>query len=206
MGLAAWVERDKVRPVEVTSPLPPDECVRRLARVTTSRMAGGWYLDWRTATRPDPLFNGTVEPSRVCIRSFRDTQGRYGQENPVWFDVRVDPGPDGGTVLAGTAGSRSDPRNSVLGLAVLAVFAVLGLVFFIIGIVIAASGHFNLGVAAAIGVPVLVAFSILVSRDQLTWKDEGRVPPLLRAVCGVLDATWASSDPGLGAGTPSPGG
>lgn len=199
--LVAWVGRDEVRAVKVTSPLPPGECVRRLAQVTTNRIAG-WYLDPRTAILPDPLFHGTVEPSQVRIASFRDMQGRYGREHPVWFDVRVAPGTDDGTVLAGTVGSRSAPANAVLSLVMTAVFAGLGLFSFVIGIVIAASGHFNMGAGAAIGIPVLVAVSILASRDQFTLKGEGRVPPLLRTVCGVLDATSVSSDPGLGVGTP----
>lgn len=153
--LDAWVEIDKIRAVEVTSSLPPGECVRRLAQVTTARKAG-WYLDARTATAPDPLFHGTVESSRVRIGSFRDILTRHGGENPVWFDVRVGPGPDGGTVLAGTVGSRTAPANAVFSLVVMAVFAALALVFFVIGVAIAASGHFNLAVGAAIGIPVIV--------------------------------------------------
>lgn len=187
------VERDKVRAVEVTSPFPPGECVRRLAQVTTTRKEG-WYLDPRTATRGDPLFHGTVEPSRVRIGSFTDTLTRHGRENPVWLDARVDPGPDGGTVLAGTVGSRTAPANAVLSLVFMAVFAGLALFFLVIGLVIAASGHFNLGVGAAIGVPVIGAAAIFASRGAITLEGEGRVSPLLRTVSDVLDATSASSD------------
>jgi hypothetical protein len=120
--------------------------------------------------------------------------GRYGREHPVWFDVRVDPGPDGGTVLAGTVGSRTAPANAVLSLVATAVFAGLALFSLVIGVVITASGHFNLGVGVAIGIPVIAAAAILASRDAFTLKDEGRVPPLLRTICGVLDAASVSSD------------
>ena len=127
--MRAWVGREKIRAVEVTSPLPPDECVRRLARVTTTRRER-WYLDPRTATLPDPVFHGTVEPSRVRIGLFPDMLGRIGHEDPVWFDVRVDPGPDGGTILAGTAGSRTAPARAVFSLVLIAVFAALAVFFF----------------------------------------------------------------------------
>jgi hypothetical protein len=199
--LGAWVERDKIRAVEVTSPLPSAECVRRLAQVTTARK-NGWYLDARTATLPDPLFHGTVESSRVRIGLFPDMLRHYGRQYPVWFDVRVDPGPDGGTVLVGTVGSRMASANAVLSLVFVAVFAALALFSLVIGVVIAASGHFNLGVGAAIGVPVIVATAIAASRGDFTSKDEGRVPPLLRTICGVLDATSVSSDWRFGVGTP----
>ena len=167
--------------------------MRRLAQVTTARKEG-WYLDARTATRPDPLFHGTVESSRVRIGLFPDMLGRYGRQHPVWFDVRVDPCPDGGTVLVGTAGSRTAPPNAVLSLVVIAVFAALALFSLVIGVVIAASGHFNLGVGAAIVIPVIVAAAIAASRGDFTLKDEGRIPPLLRTICGVLDATSVSSN------------
>lgn len=100
---------------------------------------------------PTFLTRTPVEPSRVRIGLFPDMLGRYGRQHPVRFDVRVDPGPDGGAVLAGTVGSRTAPMNAVLSLVFIAVFAGLALSSLVIGVVIAASGHFNLGVGAAIG-------------------------------------------------------
>ena len=186
--MRAWAERDKVRAVEVTSPLAPDECVRRLAQVTTTRREG-WYLDPRTATLPHPVFHGTVEPSRVRIGLFPDMLGRSGHGDPVWFDVRVNPGPDGGTVLAGTAGSPTAQERAVFSLVFIAALAALALFFFVLGVVITAAGHFNPAVGAAIGVPVIGALAMLAARGDITLEGEGRVPPLLRRVCGLLDAT-----------------
>lgn len=200
--VVAWVEADKIlteadkiRAVEVTSPLPPDECVRRLAQVTTDRK-NGWYLPARTATLPDPLFHGTVESSRVRIASFRAVLGRGGSQTAAWFDVRVNPGPDGGTVLAGKVGLYKAPASTVSSLVFLAFLAALPLFFFVLGVVIAASGHFNFGVGAAIVVPVFVvaAFAIAASRGDLNLEDEGQTQPLLRTICGVLGATSVSSD------------
>jgi hypothetical protein len=190
--LGAWVERDKIRAVELTSPFPPDDCMQRLAQVTTSRK--GWYLDTRTAPLPYPLFHGTVEPQGVRICLFSEITARYGWQNRVWLDVRVVPGLDGGTVLAGTAGSRTAPANAVLSLVFTAVFAGLALFSFVIGVVITASGHFNFGVGAAIAIPVIVAAAIVTARSAFTFKDEGRVPSFLRTVCGVLDATFVCPD------------
>jgi hypothetical protein len=186
-----WVERDKIRAVEVSSPLPPDECIRRLAKVTTTRK-NGWYLDPRTATLPDPLFHGTVGSSQARIALFKDMLGRHGSEYPVWFDVQVGPGPDGGTLMAGTVGSRTASANAVASLVFVAVFSALALFFFVLGVVITASGHFDFAVGAAIGVPLIGAASVLAARDSLTLKGEGRVPPLLRTLCVVLDATSVS--------------
>jgi hypothetical protein len=200
-AIRAWIERDKIRAVEVISPLPPDECVRRLARLTTTRRES-WYMDPRTATRPDPVFHGTVEPSRVRIGLFPDMLGRRRHEDPVWLDVRVDPGPGGGTVLAGTAGSRTAPARAVLSLVFVAVFAALAVFFFVLGVVITASGHFNLAAGAAIGVPVIGALSALAARGDITMEGEGRVPPLLRRVRGALDAESKSSDSRPGQGRP----
>ena len=175
--------------------------MRRLARVTTTRRES-WYLDPRTATQPDPVFHGTVEPSRVRIGLFSDMLGRRGHEDPVWFDVRVDPGPDGGTVFAGTAGSRTAPARAVVSLVAVAVFAALAAFFFVLGVVITASGHFNLAVGAAIGVPVILVLSVLAARGEITLEGEGRVPPLLRRVRAVLDTESRSSDSRPGPGQP----
>ncbi|HUN38320.1 MAG TPA: hypothetical protein VMU95_40530 [Trebonia sp.] len=187
-ALRTWIDREKIRTVEVASPLPPDECVRRLAKATTHRK-NGWYLDSRTATLPDPLFHGTVDASQVHIALFQDMLSRSGSQHPVWFDAEVGPGPDGGTVLLGTVGSAAASGNAVAGLLFLGAWAVLAVFFFVLGIVQTALGHFNLGVGAAIGIPVLVAFSILVARDSPAPKGEGRIPQLLRAIYGLLNAT-----------------
>jgi hypothetical protein len=80
--------------------LTPDECLRRLAKVTTYRR-DRWYSDWRTATLPDPLFQGELWPSGLRLALFTANMARgYG----AWFEARIDPAPEGGTTLTGTVG------------------------------------------------------------------------------------------------------
>ena len=86
------------RPVTLSSPYPVAECLQRLAAVTTSRGRTSWYLDPRTAQRPDPLFKGELYRSRTRLTLFTDTNGRNG--SIVWLEVRVDPRADGGSSSA----------------------------------------------------------------------------------------------------------
>jgi hypothetical protein len=62
--------------VVLSSPYPVDECLRRLAQVTTTRMPTSWYLDSRTAVRPDPRFWGDVSPSGISVVQFAEKTGR----------------------------------------------------------------------------------------------------------------------------------
>ena len=59
-----------------------------------------WYLDPRTALRPDPLFKGELYRSRTRLTRFADTN----QRSPVWLEVRPDPQAGGGTALSGWIG------------------------------------------------------------------------------------------------------
>ena len=54
------------RPVAVSSPHNPDECFRRLAKVTTDR-GDSWYLSPKTAMLPDPLSRGEVRSSWIQV-------------------------------------------------------------------------------------------------------------------------------------------
>ncbi len=195
-ALHEWIERDMLRRVVVTSPHPPQECLRRLAKVTTGRKSD-WHLDWRTATLPDPLFHGEVGPSGVHIALFTEvTTGGPQSWVRAWFDARVDPAPEGGTVLAGTIGSPSAQARAVLSLVFMAFWAGMALFSLVIGTVIAASGHFNMGVGAAIVLPVLVTLAILASRGNSGLEAaEDPIPGLLRKIDGVLDATSAFPGP-----------
>ncbi len=195
-ALRNWIERDMLRRVVVTSPHPPQECLRRLAKVTTGRKSD-WHLDWRTAALPDPLFHGEVGPSGVRIALFTEvTTGGPGTGVRAWFDARVDPAPEGGTVLAGTVGSPSARARAVLSLAFIVFWAGMALFSLVAGAVIAATGHFNTGVGAAIALPVIVTFAILASRGKNGLEAaEDPIPRLLRKIDGVLDATSAFPGP-----------
>jgi hypothetical protein len=192
VALRNWVERDKLRPVVVTSPHPPDECLRRLAKVTTDRKSG-WYLDWRTATLPDPLFHGEVGPRGVRVGLFTQVVSRGGVR--AWFDARIDPAPGGGTILTGTVGLPSGPETAELKLQFAAFLAVGVVAAFVFGVVMAASGHFNLGVGMAIAVPVIAVLTLLASGGY----DPGRrleaaagpIPVLMRKINDVLGSTSA---------------
>jgi hypothetical protein len=197
VALRNWVERDRLRPVVVTSPHPQEECLRRLAKVTTGRKSG-WYLDSRTATLPDPLFHGEVGPSAIRIMRFHEVNRRNGPS--AWFEARPDPALEGGTTLTGTVGLPSGPSRAIGGAALLALLAVGGVVSFVVGVVIAASGHFNGGTGVAIGLPVLIVLSLLAGRGYDRGpglrKGEDPIPALLRQINDVLDST--SAFPGVG--------
>jgi hypothetical protein len=192
VALHNWVERDKVRPVVVTSPHPPDECLRRLVKVTTDRKSG-WYLDWRTAPLPDPLFHGEVGPSGVRVAPFTEV-GRSGGVR-TWFDARVDPAPGDGTILTGVVGSPSAQKMAMTKMQLAAFWAAAVVVSFIIGVAIAVSGHFNFWVGMAIVVPVIAVFSLIVSGaydlGPRLEAAEGSIPGLLQKVNDVLDSTSA---------------
>src|ERR1700722_16529703 len=96
-----WLGSFGRRPVTLSSPYPVAECLQRLAAVTTSRGRATWYLDPRTARRPDPVFKGELYPSRTRLARFAP-----GGRNSfvAMLEVRLDPAADGGTSLSGWAG------------------------------------------------------------------------------------------------------
>ncbi len=197
-GTSRWsalrddITRDKRRPVVVTSPHSPDECLRRLAKVTTYRR-DRWYSDWRTATRPDPLFQGELWPSGLRLALFTEEMagitGGYGAR----FEARIDPASEGGTTFTGTIGSPGSAATAVMSLVVLMIVCGLGVFSVVIGVVITASGHFNPGVGVAIALPVLVLMAALAGRDYKPGPGvepkEAPIPGLLREINRVLDST-----------------
>lgn len=90
-----------LRPVTVSSPHSPDDCLRRLAEVTTAHGAT-WYLKPETAVLRDPQLRGNVGPSGIHVARFRDSIGR--NNFLPWLDARFESAPSGGTILAGTIG------------------------------------------------------------------------------------------------------
>jgi hypothetical protein len=150
--MAAVKGRDataRLGPVILSSPYPVDECVRRLAAVTTMRSATSWYLDPRTVGLPEPRFRGEVSPSRILVAR---CAGRDGFA-PM-LDARLEPSADGGTRLTGTTGLRPSVRTfrrvfaGVCGL--IAVASLAG------GIHLLVSGHLA-GLGPAVLVPLLMA-------------------------------------------------
>jgi hypothetical protein len=97
-----WLGSFGRRPLVLSSPYPVAECVQRLAAVTTSRGRTTWYLDPRTALRPDPLFKGELYPSRTRLARFVGAGSR--NTFVAMLEVRLDPRADGGTVLSGWIG------------------------------------------------------------------------------------------------------
>ena len=179
VALHNYVERDKLRPIVVTSPHPPEECLRRLAKVTTDRKSG-WYLDWRTATLPDPLFHGVVGPRGIRVGLFAEVGRRGGVR--AWFDAQAVPAPGGGTTLTGTIGSTSAQANATAAVAYVGFWAVAGVVSFV--------------VRMAIVVPVIAALALIVSGaydiGPRLEAAEGPSPGLSRKINDVLESTSAS--------------
>jgi hypothetical protein len=97
-----WLGSFGRRPLVLSYPYPVAECLQRLAAVTTSRGHTTWYLDPRTAMRPDPLFKGELYPSRTRLARFAVAGGR--NTFVAMLEVRLDPRADGGTVFSGWIG------------------------------------------------------------------------------------------------------
>jgi hypothetical protein len=104
-GPAAWVlgwfASFRSRPVVLSSPHPPSECLRRLATVTSQR-GYAWYFNSKNIGRPDPQLRGDVDPSRILVARF---QNSLAQNSFVpWLDIRPEPSAEGGTILTGRIG------------------------------------------------------------------------------------------------------
>ena len=186
-----WVRSGMPRPVVVMSPHPPQECLRRLAAVTTTRKTG-WLLDARTATLPDPQLHGQVGPSGVRLAEFAAVTTQ-GKGRCARFDARVDPTPAGGTTLAGPVGpwsAQSAQTNAVGTLVIAALSAGMGVLLVIVGIVTAASGHFSPGVLVGIAIVIIILVVFMAPlRKHPRPADDRRIAALLKTINGVLDAT-----------------
>jgi hypothetical protein len=188
------VNRYAPRPVVVTSPHPPEECLRRLAAVTTDRKTG-WLLDARTATLPDPLLHGIVSPSGIRVTTFAAIVSRG---TCAWFDAQLEPTPAGGTTLDGTIGLSSAESAQAKAwdeLQIAALAVLFWLLFAVLGIVSIASGNVGRGVMAIV-VPTIIAPVVL-------FASQGKLPrsiaadrrdQLLETINRVLDATSEYSD------------
>jgi hypothetical protein len=89
------------RPVALSSPHPAEECLRRLAAVTSTR-GSTWYLDARNAGKPDPRFRGSVTARWIRVARFSEAIGRNSFVPRLQGSLR--PAAGGGTAFAGEVG------------------------------------------------------------------------------------------------------
>jgi hypothetical protein len=147
-----WLASFGTRPLVLTSPYPVAECLQRLATVTTSRGRTTWYLDSRTAMRPDPLFKGELYQSRTRLARFAPTGGR--DSFVAMLEVRLDPQAGGGTALSGWVGRPGGTFQAVMFTA-LGCLVSLGLLA--AGIVQLVHGHI-IGLLPTLAFPLPAAF------------------------------------------------
>lgn len=177
-----FVSRFRPRPVMLSSPHTDSECLRRLALATTQRTATSWYLDPRTAGRPEPRLRGDVGPSRIFVARFEDAQGR--NSFAPWLDGRLEPTAGGGAALAGRIGLHPAVRRLLRLIAwvgaLMAVIAVSG------GIALLADGHLS-RVPPMLILLVLATFFAGSSVAGLR-SLERDIPKLIDEVNGLLDS------------------
>jgi hypothetical protein len=177
-----WLAGFGRRPVALSSPYPVAECLERLAAVTTSRGWTGWYIDPRTVGRPEPLFKGELYRSRTRLTRFAATR----QRDPVFLEVRLDPGADGGTALTGSIGAPAGAFQATL-FTVVGCLVSLGLLA--TGVVQLTLGHLiGLAPALTFALPAAAITGLLrYNRPAL----ESEVAALVDQVNEVLGATGA---------------
>jgi hypothetical protein len=180
------------RLVVVSSPHDPQECFRRLAKVTTDR-GGGWYLDPKTAMLPDPRFRGEVGSSWLRVARFRDASRRQGGLMAV-LDASIEPVPGGGTTLRGTVGPARNNAPTMLAFA--AIFATIGVGLFVGGVVDIARGHFVNSLPFVLIPCGLIAFAIFVVAPgkRMVGVMLENIFALLTDVTQLLDATSTFPD------------
>jgi hypothetical protein len=164
--------------------------MRRLAAVTSMR-GDLWYLDPKTALRPDPLLRGYTGKWSIQVTDWAESRARGGY--PSRLEAELHPVADGGTMLKGQVGP--DLNTQVAGctgvaIAVIIPFVLLGV--FITGLVLLSRGH----IASALPdllIPVAggALYWLIVKAYSRKWpKDRaGSSARLLEKVAGVIDAT-----------------
>jgi hypothetical protein len=179
--------------VTVSSPHPPQECVRRLTKATTTRGRDRWYLDQKTAVLPDPLFRGEVKPERVHIADFETRDHSRHGPMPSWLDALIEPATDGGTTLTGTVGpvQYDQEAGEQVGCLIAAGFLLFCAGFHIAGVVQLASGHIASGLPLLL-VPVAVANGVIfmvISINKMPTPGDEASAALMRKVARLLNAT-----------------
>lgn len=165
--------------------------MRRLAAVTSQRGAVLWYLDPKTAPRPDPLLLGYVGKWSIQVYDWAESQSRYGY--PSRLEAELHRAPDGGTKLTGQVapGGRAQVAGCTAVLyAVVTPLVLLGV--FIAGLVLLSRGYFASAMPPLL-IPVAggAIFWYLAKRHRQTWRParDDSSARLLGKVAGLLDAT-----------------
>ena len=178
-------------PVVMSSPHPQQECMRRLAAVTSMRGDVLWYLDPKTARRPDPLLHGYTGKWSIQVDDWEESRSQYGY--PSLLEAELHPAPDGGTMLKGQVSPGLNAR--VAGFTGLAVAVIIPFVFlgvFITGLVLLSRGY----IASAMP-PLLIPVAggalywLIVKAYPRKWRKDrdDSSARLLKKVAGLLDAT-----------------
>lgn len=184
-----WLAGFHSRPVVLSSPHPTSECLQRLATVTTQRGAGSWYVDHRSARRPEPRFWGNIGPSWISIARFEDAAGR--KSFAPCLDARPEPSARGGTTFTGRIGLQPAVRVlvSVMSAAggLIAVAGVTG------GVVLLVHGHLSGLAVMLIPLGVIAVFAAF-NAAGLRSLERG-TPKLIEELNGILDATATFTGP-----------
>jgi len=171
------------RPVALSSGHSADECLRRLAAVTTTR-GTTWYLDGRTAGIPDPRFRGSVTARWIRVARFSEAIGR--DSLVPWLQGPLQAAAGGWASFTGEVG----PDRAARGMPRL-IAGVFG-VFFV------ASRAADVSMARAGDLGGLLAFALipvalgagLAGMVVAAKRSVGHeIPRVVRAVNEVLDST-----------------
>lgn len=185
----SWPACIRPRPVMLSSPHPPSECLRRLAMVTTRRGAASWYLDSRTVGRPAPRLRGDAGPSRIFVARFEDASGR--NSFVPWLDVRLEPAAGGGTTLTGRIGLH--PNVARLTPVIAGSFGLLALAGAAGGIALLIRGDLR-GLPFVLGLLAITTFMVGLNVAGLR-SLERDIPDLIQEMNGVLDSTATFTGP-----------
>jgi len=174
----AWLGIVPRRAVVLSSPYPVDECLRRLAAVTTTRTAASWYLDPRTAGRPDPLLRGQVGGPWIRVGRWVPV-GRRG----YYFTAALSAAPGGGTALTGQIGPNRDVGMAVATLTRLMFLP--GATLLAVGVIQLLDGHvIGLVPAALCWFPPAYAAGINIMNRRALERDGAALITQLNTILG----------------------
>jgi hypothetical protein len=158
--------------------------------VTTTRGMTSWYLDPRTAGRPEPRFRGDIGPARIFVARFAAAAGR--DSFVPWLNARLEPAAGGGTTLAGTIGLHPAVRAFIptfAGVAGLIAVAVLAE-----SVHLLISGHLS-GLVPAVLAPLALAALPAGLRAASRRLPERQAGELLREMNEILGSAAACAGP-----------
>jgi len=171
------------RSVVLVSPLPPDECARRLENATTAPGVASWNLDPRNAGSAAPRLQGDVGRSWALVAEFADTP--EPNRNAAWLEISLQPSATGGTTLTGTIGlhpSVQGPRTLLT--AIGGLFTLTGLAVVVSTLV---SGRLSGLLPALIPLAMLPVIAGINASSRRSLQRAA--PRLIDAVKEILDST-----------------